>query len=134
MLNIVLILALFMLVVGVLITWHVRGLIDRIERLEEAAKKELPYKAIDGLEDAMAIMYDVRYHGAGTDRAFDSIIAQINHIKATRAYENERTEQVTDVLKTLRNSPHKYDTDAPNLRNSPHKYDTDAPNKKRAVA
>ena len=78
MLETMFLVGLLVLVFGVLIGWSLHKLIARIERLEDAAKHGMPYKAIDGLEDAIAIANDVRFSNAGMDRVFDSLISAVN--------------------------------------------------------
>lgn len=102
------------LLAGGLIGWWGRKFIARIETLEEIAKRrKLPYPALAGLEDAIALSDDARYENNSMDRVISYLLMALQKDVAARKYSDARFEQVQDILKQLRSDPQGYDIDQP---------------------
>lgn len=102
------------LLAGGYIGWHGRKFIERFETLEEIAKRrKLPYPALAGLEDAIALTDDARFESSSMDRVIAYLLTALQKDVAARKYLDARFDQVQEVLKTLRSDPQSYDADQP---------------------
>lgn len=100
----------FALLAGGFIGWHGRKFIQRIETLEEIAKRrKLPYPAMAGLEDAIALCDDGQYESGSIDKVIAYLLTALQKDVAARKYLDIRFEQVQEVLKKVRSDPQGYD-------------------------
>lgn len=72
---------------------------ERIKQLEAAQPKRMPYKAVNGIEDAIAVIVDA---DRMTDEAISVIQAQQQRITKARG-----------ILGIVRADPYQYDDEAP---------------------
>lgn len=117
MLSLIVILIIFLalaLLAGGFIGWHGRKFIQRIETLEQIAKRrKLPYPAMAGLEDALALIDDSQYEGASVDQVITHLLTILQKEIAVRKYTDARFAQVQDILKVIRADAQGYDADFP---------------------
>lgn len=100
---------------GAFIGWHGKKFIQRIETLEEIAKRrKLPYPAMAGLEDAIALSDDAQFESASMDKVIAYLLMALQKDVAARKYLDARLSQVQELLIQLRNDPQAYDTQQPN--------------------
>jgi len=71
----------------------------RIQQLENAQSKHMPYKAINGIEDAIAVIMDA-------DRMTDEAVTVIQA-------QQQRINKVQKILGIVRNDPYKYNDNEP---------------------
>jgi hypothetical protein len=101
------------LILGVYLGWQGRKLIDRLEQLEQVSKRrKLPYPAMAGLEDAIALADDGQFENASMDQVITRLLTILQHSEAARKYMDARLDQVADVLRTIRSDPHGYDVNS----------------------
>ncbi len=99
------------LLAGAFIGWQGRKLLHRIETLEEIAKRrKLPYPAMAGLEDAIALGDDAQFESNSMDKVIAYLLTALQKDVAARKYLDVRFNQVQEVLKVLRSDPQSYDT------------------------
>lgn len=98
------------LIAGGFIGWKGRSFVQRIETLEEIAKRRrLPYPALAGLEDAIALCDDGRFESGSMDKVIAHLLTALEKDVAARKYLDTRFEQVQEVLKKVRSDPQGYD-------------------------
>ena len=107
--GLIFILIILVFVAAILITWTLsrefNQMKTKIEQLEKAQQKRMPYKAVNGIEDAIAVIMDA---DRMTDEAFSMI-----------SFQKQRTHKASEILKVLRADPYEYNDEAPaGLRNS----------------
>ena len=97
--------------------WQGRKFIDRIETLEAIAKRRrLPYPAMAGVEDALALIDLNQFESATTDQIITAFLTLFQKEMAARKYSDARFAQVKEILKTLRSDPQGYDINQPSSR------------------
>lgn len=98
-----LILIIFALVITAGIAWSLAKKFSemeaRIKQLENAQPKRMPYKAVNGIEDAIAVIIDA-------DRMTDEAISVIHA-------QQQRINKARGILGTVRADPYQYDDKAP---------------------
>jgi len=102
--NIIIAIVFIALIAGTFLGWYIRKMIGRQEILEKkvaelseiANRRKLPYPALAGLEDAIALVIDI-----------------INSDEAAQAYRSTRILQLTERLKQVRSDPQHYDINQP---------------------
>jgi len=113
--NLVLIVAVGLAIMaGGLLGWYGRKFIERIETLEDISKRrKLPYPALAGLEDAIALSDDARFENGSMDKMIDFLLMALQKDIAARKYQDARFAQVQEILKVLRDDPQGYDIETP---------------------
>lgn len=102
------------LLAGGFIGWHGRRFIQRLETLEDISKRrKLPYPAMAGLEDAIALSDDARFENGSMDKVIEYLLMVLAKDVAARKYQDARFSQVEEILKQLRTDPQSYDTEKP---------------------
>lgn len=116
--NLVLIVAVGLAIMaGGLLGWYGRKFIERIETLEEIGKRrKLPYPALAGLEDAIALSDDARFENGSMDKMISFLLMALQKDIAARKYQDARFAQVIDILKVLRDDPQAYDSETPSTQ------------------
>lgn len=108
---ILIIIVVLALLAGGFVGWHGRKFMQRIETLEEIAKRrKLPYPAMAGLEDAIALCDDGQFESGSMDKVISYLLTALQKDVAARKYLYKRLDQVEEVLKEVRSDPQGYDT------------------------
>ena len=105
------------LLAGGIVGWYGRKFIQRIETLEEIARRrKLPYPTMAGLEDAIALCDLTQFENATADQILAAFLTILQKEVASRKYSDVRFGQVQQILKTLRSDPQGYDIDQPSRK------------------
>lgn len=112
LIALLLVLLAFCLIAGALIGWQGHKFIQRIESLEQISKRrKLPYPAMAGLEDALALIDDGQFETGSMDKVITYLLMLLQKDLAARKYLETRLDQVQDILMTVRADPQGYKAD-----------------------